>query len=179
MNECGQRLWVVGLSFVVSACSLFGTEPDDVAKTCDPAGFVRSAASLPLPSAAATRPKPRKGVPLKVASSFPIGGGLNDIGAWVQTKPGWSSWRLRLVSENAQSMALHLKPFQLPADAELWLCTPSGEKQGPFTAKGPTGTAELWSPALNGPELWLELQAPDASKNQARLIVNEVFAAFR
>lgn len=76
-------------------------------------------------------------------------------------------------------MAVHLKPFQLPDGAELWLCTPDGEKQGPFTAKGPSGIAELWSPALTGSELWLELTAADAQRVNTRLGVKEVFAAFR
>lgn len=169
----------VAVLLLSSGCAWFQTSETPVPlPVCDATAFAQ-AAVLPLPPAAATRPRPRKGVPLKVASSFPVGGGVNDIGTWTTTDDGVSAWRLRLVSTNAKSMALHLKPFQLADGAQLWLCTPGGEKQGPFTGKGPSTIAELWSPALTGSELWLELSAPDAQRKETQLGLKEVFAAFR
>ena len=168
----------VAASSLLGGCTWFQSNAMVTPPICDAAAF-SEAAVLPLPPAAATRARPRKGVPLKVASSFPVGGGVNDIGSWTTTEEGVSAWRLRLVSTNAKSMSLHLKPFNLSDGAQLWLCTPAGDKQGPFTGKGPSGISELWSPALTGSELWVELIAADKQRGDIQLGLKEVFAAFR
>lgn len=144
------------------------------------ANFARTADTLTLPPAeSAPAQSGGKGSPLKIASAFPVGGGVRDVGRWQEATPGWQSWRLRLTSEGASSLSLHLHPFVLPDGGALWICAPQNRRQGPYTLSGPSGRGSLWTPQVKGSEIWVELLVPEASRNIVQLKIAEAFAGYR
>lgn len=172
-------------ALICAAVALFGCQSrpaavGDPPRACGPTEF-KNAAGLPLPPADKPSNVPlSKSAPLNFANRIPVMGGVGDIGRWADAAPGWKSWRLWLRSDKAESLSVHLKPISLPARAELWLCSPDGSaRHGPYAGAGPAGNGELWSPAVKGPELWLEVLAPAHSVGEVRLIIAEAFAAFR
>lgn len=176
-----RRSW---LGFVLCAGALNGCQSAPLARAsarpCNGAAF-DNAAVLPLPPAAQPSPAPvEKSGPLRFANSVPVNGGIGDIGAWEVSGAGWTAWRLRLTSEGAKSLSVHVRPLALPAAAELWLCSPDGKvRHGPFRGNGPNGDGQFWSPAVPGPELWMEVRAPADTAPETRLRIATAFIGFR
>lgn len=164
----------------LSACQTAPTARSDAPRACNGAAFA-DAAALPLPPVSQpSRAPANKAAPLRFANSVPVKGGIGDISGWNAAGPGWQAWRLRLTSEGAKSLSVHLSPLALPAAAELWLCSPDGKvRHGPFRDKGPAGNGQFWSPVVPGPELWMEVLAPAATSQNAELKIATAFAGFR
>ena len=100
-------------------------------------------------------------------------------GVWDEAAPGIARWRLRLSSEGARSLSLHLKDLQLPNGAQLWLAGADGQDlQGPFTAAA-VRSGELWLPIVRASEAVLEVQLPTASQTALRLKLVEAFHGYR
>ena len=164
----------------LGACQTAPPARSDAPRACNGTAFA-DAAALPLPPVS----KPfgmaaDKAGPLRFANSVPVNGGIGDIGAWNPAGQGWKVWRLRLTSEGAKSLSVHLSPLALPAAAELWLCSPDGKvRHGPFYGKGPAGNGQFWSPQVPGPELWMEVLAPGATVQDAKLKIATAFVGFR
>ena len=173
-----ERWGVVAAAATLAACQAFpGLDPAPAA--CAPLSF-KGAPALPLPPAEPPAGVPQKGRPLKFANAIPLGGGVGDVGAWTDVAAGWRAWRLKLRSEGAKSLSLHVKPLVLPEAAELWLCEPEGGlRQGPLTGTGPAGSGEVWTAEVPGPELWVEILAPAATAPVVRMRIVEAFAAYR
>lgn len=111
-------------------------------------------------------------------NAIPLGLSIADTGAWVDAAPGWRAWRFWLRSETAPSIAVRLQPFELPANAEFWLCSPDRTtRQGPITGKGFGDVGQYRSPEVAGPELWLEVLAPAGAEKSVTLVLAEAFAA--
>lgn len=175
-HRAGIVLWAA----VLTACQSAPAARSDAPRACNGAAFA-DAAVLPLPPALQPpQPPADKSGPLRFANNIPIAGGIGDIGAWNAAGPGWVAWRLRLTSEGAKSLSVHLSPLALPAAAELWLCSPDGRlRHGPYRGTGPAGTGQFWSPQVPGPELWMEVLAPAARAQDAQLKIATAFAGFR
>ncbi len=175
-HSAGLVLWAAALT----ACQSTPAVRTEAPRACNGGAF-SGAAVLPLPPAG---PPPLqttdKSAPLRFANAVPVNGGIGDIGAWTAVGPGWEAWRLRLTSEGAKSLSVHLSPLALPPAAELWLCSPDGKlRHGPFRGKGPAGTGQFWSPQVPGPELWMEVLGPAATAQDAKLNIVTAFAGFR
>ncbi len=171
--------WLFMLGACQSAPVADQTLPKGPAPTACGTSFVRTAGILTLPPAESAPAQADKGTPMKFASEFPVGGGARDIGRWHQTLPGWESWRLRLVSEGASSLSLHFRPFVLPEGGALWICAPGGQRQGPYTLRGPNGRGGLWTPQVKGSEIWVDLILPEGSRNTVQAKIAEAFAGYR
>lgn len=167
-------------SAVLNACQSAPVARLEAPLPCNSAAFA-DAATLPLPPAVApARTSADKAGPLRFANSVPVNGGIGDIGRWTTVTPGWDAWRLRLTSEGAKSLSLHVGPIALPLDAELWLCSPDGRvRHGPFRGKGPASNGQFWSPIVPGPELWLEVLAPAVTARNSTLKIDTAFVGFR
>jgi hypothetical protein len=173
------RAGIVLCAVVLSACQAGPAVRSD-SRVCTAAAFAEAAA-LPLPPAAEpSQALADKSGPLRYASKVPVNGGIGDIGGWSAAGTGWQAWRLRLTSEGATSLSVHLSPLELPERAELWLCSPDGKlRHGPYRGKGPSGNGQFWSPLVPGPELWMEVLAPDDATWKAKLKIASAFAGFR
>lgn len=83
-------------------------------------------------------------------------GGLPDDGAstaggrfW-QTRNADFAWAVNLGSAGAGGVRLHIEDMFLPANAELYFYSDSGETNGPITGTGPDNTGEFWTPSVIG-----------------------------
>ncbi|MDP3858615.1 MAG: serine protease [Stagnimonas sp.] len=100
-------------------------------------------------------------------------------GAWDEASPGVARWRLRIASEGARSLSLHLQGLRLPPATELWLYGADGrDVQGPFSASN-VRAGELWLPIVRASEAVLELRLPAAAQSALRLQVAEAFHGYR
>lgn len=150
-----------------------GTMPESCA-----ASFPRRYALFGLPpTVAPAKERGSKGQPLQVSVAHPVNQALGDATAWRDVGNGWSTIGLRLVSDNARTLAVHLASVRLPPSAEIWLCSPDGSlRQGPLKANQ---NAEVYSPVVRGSEAWLEVITPTWSVDSANVTLVEVFGGFR
>jgi len=122
--------------------------------------------------------KPKKPRRDSARDAIPVNQGVASIGSWVDAAPGWRAWRYWLRSEQAASVAVRIQPFELPAGAEFWLCSPDRTtRRGPITGKGLGDVGQYRSPEVPGPELWLEVLTPAGTEKDVAFVVAEAFAA--
>jgi len=74
------------------------------------------------------------------------------------TAAGGAVWTLALVAEDAGAIRLHVEEMSLPANAALYVYSRDGEAFGPYTAAGPDGTGEVWTTAVFGSEVILQVK---------------------
>lgn len=119
----------------------------------------------------------RKGVPYSFASSLPVNRELATTGLWTDFEDGWSSLALRLRSEGARTLSVHLTQASLPPMTEIWLCSGDGRvRQGPYReAVG----GELWTPVVPGSEARIEVILPTQHKRSFEGLLAEAFGGYR
>lgn len=102
-------------------------------------------------------------------------------GAWDESSPGVSRWRLRVSSEGARSLSLRLEDLSLPEGAQLWLSGADGvDVQGPFDRRSSAvRDGVLWLPVVRAAEAVLEVRLPTAAAPDLKLRIAEAFHGFR
>jgi lysyl endopeptidase len=119
----------------------------------------------------------QKSQPFQFANQIEVDSELQDEGAWTDYTDGWSSLTLRLSSENAKSMALHLTRLELPERAQVWFCSADGHlRQGPYRE---AAGGELWTPVVLGAEARLQIDVPTLDKAGLKGEIAEAFGGFR
>lgn len=177
MKQHVKVLLFAGLLLVTGCASVAPKGPPP--RACGLAEF-GEAPGLNLPAPQKSNAASSKSAPAQYAAPLNVDKGTIDAGKWYDPAPGWKSWRLWLRSDTASSMAVHLQPFDLPVGAEMWVCAPDGtSRQGPFTGRGSNGSGELWSTAVKGPEVWLELLVPEDDKDSAKIKITQAFGGVR
>ncbi|ROH91937.1 serine protease [Stagnimonas aquatica] len=122
-----------------------------------------------------------QGDPLRYAVAEPLNLDQRS-GAWDQTETGLARWRLRIASDGARSLSLHLRELNLPQGAQLWLydASGSGDRQGPYDRDSAAiYQGELWLPVVRASEAVLEVQLPMDATPELHLAVAEAFHGFR
>lgn len=96
-------------------------------------------------------------------------------GAWEILPNGNALWRLRIRSQDAHSLNLGFSEYHMPPGASLILYDPQEETvMGPFSPADNESHEQLWTPALPGEELVLELQLPASEREHIRLWLTSV-----
>lgn len=86
--------------------------------------------------------------------------GLHDGGVFVRSGGAHLTWAAEVRVEKAHRLKLHLAAVEaLPAGARLWVYGESGEPKGPF-GRELVVDGELWTPAVAGPVIRLEVEIP-------------------
>lgn len=80
------------------------------------------------------------------------------VGKLRQMANGALSWAVAVRSDDAGAIRLHVEGLSLPPNAELYVYSRGGEAYGPYTGSGPNGDGELWTTAVFGPEVILQLR---------------------
>ena len=80
------------------------------------------------------------------------------FGAVRGTRDGGYVWTGVLSAPGANAIRLHLTDFDLPRGAQLWVYNLRGQAFGPYVSRGPEGTGELWTQAVFGDRLRLQLR---------------------
>ena len=123
------------------------------------------------PDAGPAHGKPdRYAVPVATALSL-------GAGRW-ETEGADAVWRLRVHSDGAHSLSLHLAGVKLPPGATLTVGSPAGFAQRALSAQN-LATSGLWTGVIDGADLVLEARMPVAAKQAFALGTVEAFHGYR
>jgi trypsin-like peptidase len=80
-------------------------------------------------------------------------------------------WSGRVSAPGASAVRLHLAPFDLPEGAELYIYSADGQAFGPYLGRGPLDEGEIWTNAIFGDEVRLQVRVAAEDLAQAHLSV--------
>jgi lysyl endopeptidase len=116
---------------------------------------------------------------LRVGIEKPVGlelrlGHMTKFGALGAGSEGDFVWSGRVSAPGATAMRLHLAPFDLPEGAELYIYSGDGQAFGPYTGRGPLDEGEIWTNAIFGDEVRLQVRVAAEEAGQARVVIRDV-----
>lgn len=146
------------------------------------AAATRLAVSLPPASELAVEDAAREaaGLPWRYAVPEAVRATVDRDGAWERHADGSRSWRFEVASPGALSINLGFTVFWLPSGATLTLR--GGDKDAVpvvFDASDNADHGELWTPAIPGDRLLLELAVPTGAGAEPLLELGSVNSGYR
>jgi len=118
--------------------------------------------------------------PLRFAEVLPVELGLANAGVWEALPGGARSWRLRIHSPGAKSLALVFSRFRLASGAELYVYDDRhAEVRGAYTDLENRLDGEFAMRPLRGDALTLELYEPAAEVGRSELVLGLVAHDYR
>lgn len=124
---------------------------------------------------AAPRNKP---LPLRFALPLNVDYTPDKAGEWETLADGRLMWRALVQSANASSLNFGFTRYHLPAGAEMYIYSSSGDDvRGPYTAAG-NALGQLWTPVIHGSEAVIEVTLPAAVRDQLDLRLTKVNHGF-
>ena len=121
-----------------------------------------------------------KGQPVQFAQPIPVEISPSTNGSWQNLADDVLLWRLRIVSPGAVSLNLGFTSYFMPAGGCLFLYPPDGSTViGPFTDRDNEEHRQLWTPAVMGDELVLELVLSRKALPQLELGLTSVNHGFK
>ena len=115
----------------------------------------------------------RVGIQKAVGSALRLSGAL-AFGDFASEADGTVVWTGRVAAPGASALKLHLSPFSLPESAELFVYSADGQAYGPYTGRGPIDDGSLWTNAIFGDEVRLQLRVAPEDVAQTKLVIPEV-----
>ena len=115
----------------------------------------------------------RVGIEKGIGSVLRLGGAL-PFGDFAAEPDGTVLWTGRVAAPGASALKLHLSPFNLPESAELFVYSADGQAFGPYTGRGPIDDGELWTNAIFGDELRLQLRVAPEDVAHTKLVIADV-----
>jgi V8-like Glu-specific endopeptidase len=115
----------------------------------------------------------RVGIQKAVGSALRLSGAL-AFGDFAAEADGTVLWTGRIAAPGASALKLHLSPFNLPESAELFIYSADGQAFGPYTGRGPIDDGELWTNAIFGDEVRLQLRVAPDDVAHTKLVVADV-----
>lgn len=83
---------------------------------------------------------------------------VGEAGVADRTGDGGLVWAAVVRSEGAGAIRLHLQDLSLPSNAALYVYNRHGHASGPYTGAGPDFSGDLWTTAVFGSEVILQLR---------------------
>ncbi len=121
-----------------------------------------------------------KPTPRRFAAKIEAAVSPETTGTWETLTDGSSLWRIRLASPGALNLNLGMDRFHIPAGASLWLTDADGSTiQGPYTSEDRNAAGGLWTAAVPGDEIVVELQLPKGVRQRADLLITSVNHGYR
>jgi len=93
---------------------------------------------------------------------LPAGAGPHDGGFVLRSGSTGLVWGAEVTVDGAYRVKLHLRDVRLPEGARMWVYDELGTAKGPFGSELVVEGA-LWTPAVRGPAIRLEVELPDRS----------------
>jgi lysyl endopeptidase len=105
-------------------------------------------------------------------------------GAWERLPSGAWLWRVRVRSGGARSLSLALEPFRGPPGTRLYVHGAEGHGAEGHTVRGPytpsdTTRGQLWTPAVRGEAVTVELVVPDGGRSGVALTLRSAAHGYR
>ena len=118
--------------------------------------------------------------PRRFAADIPTSITPADAGTWETLPGGIALWRLRLSSPGALNLNLRLDRFELRTGAALWISNPDGTiHQGPYVHDDRNDAGGLWTAAIPGDEIVVELRVAAQEAHRAQLRISSVNHGYR
>lgn len=119
------------------------------------------------------------GQPPRFAVDHEIAESPNRSGDWHQVGDN-SIWRYRVVAKDAASLNFGFTRYRLPEGATLHIySTDRAQRIGPFTAAHNQAHGELWTPIISAQDVTIELNVPNALRQQAELELGKINQGYR
>jgi V8-like Glu-specific endopeptidase len=115
----------------------------------------------------------RVGIQKAVGSALRLSGAL-AFGDFAAEPDGTVVWTGRVAAPGASALNLHLSPFNLPESAELFIYSADGQAFGPYTGRGPIDDGQLWTNAIFGDEVRLQLRVAPEDVAHTKLVIADV-----
>lgn len=122
----------------------------------------------------------RRPGPLRFAVPANVSFTLKDSGTWRTLSDG-RLWRLRIQSPGAKNINLGITRFDMPEGAKLWIYDPDHKRvDGPYSSRDRSRKGRLWTPAIDGEEIVVEVFVPTGVREPLILIsrVNQGYRDF-
>ncbi|MEO1257971.1 MAG: T9SS type A sorting domain-containing protein [Bacteroidota bacterium] len=162
-------LWVL---FFTCTC-LFSQNDRRIARTKTPLSEIEKITMPPQDNAALLEAEMKRrgpGIAPRFAVNFETNISPETHGKWERLLNGNALWRLRIFSKGAKSLNLGFTKYNMPRGGSLMLYSPDGQiVRGPFTPADNEAHEQLWTPILDGEEMVIEVQVPEAYKDQLGL----------
>lgn len=98
-----------------------------------------------------------------------------EFGAMRSTRDGGFVWSGLVNAPGATAVRLHISGFDLPEGAALYVYGAKGQAAGPYTGRGPVGDAELYTNAIFGNQVRLQLvQNGEATRLPSSMVLESV-----
>jgi len=118
--------------------------------------------------------------PTRFAEVLPVALGLSDSGLWEELPKGDRTWRLRIHSPRARSLALVFSRFHLAEGAELYVYDDARETlRGAYTELENRLDGEFAMRPLRGDALVLEFYEPARARGLSELVLGLVAHDYR
>lgn len=123
------------------------------------------------------RSKPTNG-PLQYGIVEPVDVTTSRNGAWSRWTAETTVWRTKITAPGALNMSAAIEMTSLPDGAEVYLYGRDyNNVRGPYQ-RDDWRTNELWTPHVQGEDLYLEVTVPSARKQKVSLRVTKVVRGF-
>lgn len=120
-----------------------------------------------------------KDAPLRFATSIDVNIDPGDFGNWEITD-NMQVWRLRIISPRALSLSLGFTTFNLPPRGCLFVYSPDhSQVLGPYTNDDNEEHGQLWTPTVDGEEVFIELSVPKEQISRLRLVLGSVNQGYK
>lgn len=96
-----------------------------------------------------------------------------DFGALRSRRDGGFVWSGVVSAPGASAVRLHFSGFDLPEGAALYVYGADGQAKGPYTGRGPVGDGELYTNAIFGEQVHVQLVQTGAPARLPRNLVLE------
>ena len=123
------------------------------------------------------RSKPTSG-PLQYGVVEPVDVRPSRNGTWARWTPETSIWRAKITAPGALNMSAAIRLASLPSTAEVYVYGSGyNNVRGPYR-RDHWHTDVLWTPHVQGEDLYLEVSVPTADKRDVSLTVTNVVRGF-
>ena len=121
-----------------------------------------------------------KDVPLPFATSTEVNLDPANDGQWQDAGSNVQVWRLRIDSPQALSISLGFTTFHMPSQGCLFVYSPEqAQILGPYTTQDNEEHGQLWTPTVEGEEVFLELSIPQDQISQLQLVLGFVNQGYK
>jgi hypothetical protein len=121
-----------------------------------------------------------KDAPLRYAIPAEVNIDPSQQGQWAKTEGDMQVWRLKIISPQALSLSLGFTAFNMPEGGCLFLYSPDrNQVLGPYTKADNAEHGQLWTPTIDGQEVFIEVSVPDDKISRMQLVLGFVNQGYK
>ncbi len=97
-----------------------------------------------------------------------------ERGMMQEVDAGRLVWALTIASPGAQAIRVNLSGFSLPGGAEMYVYSPEGAADGPYTGTGRNGTGQFWTRSVNGETAVIQVHFDGTNRIDVSFVIAEI-----